>query len=136
MKCVRSLFLLSVLCAFSACIIIDPLEPLSEFHVQNMSEDSVICIYHCCAPELSNQQNEIRLASGEQRIMYQEDKNDTLSLSGLPHYNFRDMLFTSTNGDTLLYLSSIVDSLWLQYDTTFYKGVYGGHRWIYKFYKP
>lgn len=113
----------------------DPFDPLSEFHIQNMSEDSVICIYHCRALSIS-QPNEIRLANGEQKIMYGFNKNDTLSAAGLPHYNFKDLLFVSTNGDTLLYLSSIVDSLWIQYDTTFYNGVYGGHRWIYKFYKP
>lgn len=112
----------------------DPFDPMSEFHIQNMSEDSVVCVYHCRALTIS-QPNEIRLASGEQKIIFGRNENDTLFASGLPHFNFKDLLFVSTGGDTLLYLNPIVDSLWIQYDTTFYHNIDGGYKWIYKFYK-
>lgn len=112
----------------------DPFDPLNEFHVQNMTDDSIVCQYHCVSKSVSNA-NVIKLASGEQGILYRQEENDTLYNSGLPHYNFVDMLFASMNGDTLLYMNPIIDSMWIQYDTTFYHNVYGGHRWIYKFYK-
>ena len=118
----------------NSCIIVDPLDPLNEFHVQNMTVDSVICKYHCVSSP-NAKANEISLASGEKKILYKANENDTLFTSGLPHYNFEDMLFTDTTGDTLLYISPIADSTWVIYDTTFYRNVYGGHRWIYKFNK-
>lgn len=134
MSGIRIILYLLICWVIMSCNGPDPQDPLNEFHIQNMTEDSVVCEYHCVSFR-NAEANKISLASGEKKILYKANESDTLSASGLPHYNFKDMLFTNIKGDTLLYINPIVDSIWVIYDTTFYNNVYGGRKWIYKFYK-
>lgn len=131
MKCYIIVFLSSII--LSSCINgPDPFLPLHEYHVLNMSQDSIVCRYHCIDKSIKDA-NTIVLHSGEKKILYFNNINDTLSETGIPHCLFEDMLFTHPNGDTILYINPIVDSTWCVYDTTFYHNVYGGKKWIYKF---
>ena len=133
MRAHKHFFCFVIMLTISSCIHgPDPFDPLHEYHVMNVSDDSIVCRYHCTNTSIKNI-NEIILSSEETKIMYFSNTNDTLSASGLPHYVLKDMLFVNTNGDTILYINPIVDSAWIAYDTTFYHNVYGGKKWIYKF---
>ena len=93
----------------------DPCEPDFMYYILNKSNDSVVCHYRTFYMTAENI-NEVRIGSSEQKILHLDELNDTIGGSIYPKAIFRDMLFTTTNGDTLLYINPIVDSDWIRYN--------------------
>ncbi|MCI7575718.1 MAG: hypothetical protein ACI3Z5_05350 [Paludibacteraceae bacterium] len=138
MKHYRYIFsLLFILTTFYSCEI-DPTGPSHyKYYVANLSNDSVVCSYH-----IENEgwrddyYNTIALSKGEISILYRKNETDTVMPLPYahPHSTFTDMLFSTTKGDTLLYISPVEDKLWTEIDTTFVYGAIGS-KWLYE-YRP
>lgn len=103
------------------------------YYVENLSVDSIVCVYH-----VIYNGNNIDTISHTNEIAPQEisvlrhlsdSESDTIFIDTFfPHWAFEDMLFLSIQGDTILYISPIVDSDWEEENKTKF-----GSKWIYKF---
>lgn len=136
MKPCRYIFnLVLILITFISCEI-DPLGPPHyKYYVANLSEDSVVCSYHIHNEGWRDDYyNTIALSKGEISIFYRKNETDTvmpLPYSD-PHTAFTEILFSTTKGDTLLYINPVEDDLWIEIDTTYIDCVKGS-KWMYEY---
>lgn len=122
--------LILILTIVSSCEI-DPCDPMYKYYIANLSEDSVVCTY-----KMKNANNNtIELAKGETSILYRKNKTDTLMPSPYisPKVLFTEILFSSINGDTLLYISPVEDGMWMEFDTVVNVYDATGSKWLYEY---
>ena len=125
------LILSGLVLLLNACIIEPPAEKRYKYYIQNVSEDSVLCLYHF--RYLKDMQNKkkfdtLLIPNNALCIMHWDNK-DTLLDIPTPNSFLEDMLFVSMNGDTLVYVDSINNNDWCVFDTVQYCGV--GNKWKY-----
>ncbi len=120
---------ITIVCTCTKCEI-DPSWPISKYYIENTTDDTLVCQYHYSRYDTCGV-NCISIASKETKILHYTNEQDTLDIS----YTFEDMLFMSTQGDTLLYFNPVPDSIWTIEDRYADSESLWGYRLKYQFYK-
>ena len=132
-KYIFTILCISIICICTQCEI-DPPFAMYKFYVQNMSNDTIVCQYNYSNYDTCGV-NRISIAGNETKIIHYKNGQDTINYSGIPSFTFKEMLFLGVQGDTLLYVNPMVDSLWIIEDTFADSETHWGYKLKYQFYK-